>query len=124
MNAQIETFVAAPRVSEETIALSRAIKKAWKAYIENNHASAAQHAVYALLRGKSLEKTFSPLKNPCKIASQGGVADRSRKAAENEARRLAVSAWAPFASLLEGVATKYDRYERIPHALLDRAGAA
>ena len=123
MNAQtlvVETHT----VSPEAIALSKAVKHAWKAYIEQNHASAAQHAVYALLRGKSLEKTFSPLKSPTKIAAQGGVADRARQAAEWSARRLGSFAWEPFAGLLEGVKVGPGGcYDRVPHPLLDRVGA-
>lgn len=115
--------VAPALVSEETIALNRAIKRAWKAHITDTSATAAQHAVYALLRGKALDKTFSPLKNPGKIAAQGGVADRARRDAEWEARRLSTAAWAPFAGLLEGVGTKAGCYLRAPHPLLDRVEA-
>lgn len=122
MNAQIA--VAAPvRASEEAIAQSRAIKKAWLEHIRQNPTTAAQHAVYALLRGKALEKTFSPLKNPRKIAAQSGVVNGALKGAEAEARRLSIAAWSPFASLLEDAPTKFDRYDRQSHPLLDRVEA-
>lgn len=122
MNAQVA--VSAPlRASEEAVAQSRAIKKAWLEHIAHQPTTAAHHAVYALLRGKSLEKTFSPLKNPRKIAAQSGVVDGALQGAQAQARRLSIAAWLPFASLLEGVPTKFDRYERVAHPLLDRVEA-
>ena len=123
MNAQVLT-ADRPVVSEAVIAQSRALKRAWRAHIEQEHATAAQHAVYALLRGKSLEKTFSPLKAPQKIAAQGGVADRARQDAEWAARRLSSFAWAPFASLLEGLEVgRNGHYTRVEHPLFDRVEA-
>lgn len=123
MNAIVSSAVefATPRVSEATIALSRAIGAAWRAYIQEHHATAAQHAVYALLRGKSLDKTFTPLRRPSKIQAQGGVADHARQAAEWNARQCHVGAFAPFAGLIEGVEVKAGSYQ-VPaeHPLLSR----
>lgn len=111
-------------VDPAAIAQSRAIKQAWLEFIRTEPVTAAHHAVYALLRGKSLDKTFSPLVHPGKINAQGGVANRARIDAEAQARVLNLGAWAPFASLLSGVPTKYGRYERVAHPLLDRVEAS
>lgn len=123
MNAIVSpNFVSSqPRASEADIALSRSLKHAWKAYIEENHATAAQHATYALLRGKSLDKTFTPLRRPGKIQAAGGVADQARQFAEASARRHSLAAFAPFASLLEGAPVKSGRYQDpSAHPLLSR----
>ena len=113
MNAIVSSVVRldTPRVSEATISLNRAIGAAWRAYIQEHHATAAQHAVYALLRGKSLDKTFTPLRRPSKIQAHGGVADRARQAAEWSARQCHVEAFSPFAGLLKGVEIKAGSYQ-------------
>ena len=125
MNAVVSSSVSSSAIVDPAlVAQNRAIKLAWLAFIATESVTAAHHAVYALLRGKSLDKTFSPLVNPGKIQAQGGVPNRARIDAEAQARVLNTSAWAPFASLLEGVPTKYGRYERVDHPLLNRAEAA
>ena len=115
--------ISRPSADPAVVAQSRAIKAAWLAFIATEPVTAAHHAVYALLRGKSLDKTFAPLVNPGKIQAQGGVANRARVDAEAQARVLNMGAWAPFSSLLEGVPTKYGRYERVAHPLLDKVEA-
>ena len=123
MNAIVSSAVefSTPRASEATISFNRAIGAAWRAYIQEHHATAAQHAAYALLRGKSLDKTFTSLRRPSKIQAQGGVADRARQAAEWSARQCHVEAFAPFAGLLEGVKVKAGFYQApAEHPLLSR----
>ena len=112
------------RADDQAVAQSRAIRAAWKAYIGHHHASASQHATYALLRGKSLDKTFTPLRRPSKIQGQGGIVDRARRQAEASARSLQVHAWAPFAGLLEDAKASYGRYvDGASHPLLRRVMA-
>lgn len=123
MNAIVSSVVQLdiPRVSEATISLNRAIGAAWRTYIQEHHATAAQHAVYALLRGKSLDKTFTPLRRPSKIQAHGGVADGARQAAEWSARQCHVESFAPFAELIVGVEVKAGAYQSpAPHPLLSR----
>lgn len=123
MNAQLNPSLSA-RASDQTIALNKAIKLAWLEHIRTQPTTAAHHAVYALLRGKSLDKTFTPLKSPGKIAGHNGVADAARQNAEAQARRLCLWAWEPFAVLLKDAPVKLNRYERIAHPLFDRLGGA
>jgi len=125
MNAVVSPSVSSfAHADPALVAQNRAIKLAWLAYIRDNDVTAANHAVYALLRGKSLDKTFTPLTHPGKINANGGDPNRARVEAEAQARALSVSAWAPFVELLEGVPHRFNRYERIAHPLLDRVGAA
>lgn len=109
-----------PVMEMEEILLSRQIGQAWRAFILLHPVTAAHHATYALLRGKSLDKTFTSLRRPSKIQAHGGVVDGVRQSAEAAARAGRVSAWAPFAALLEGVPTKNGRYEPQDHALFRR----
>ena len=114
------TAMARAAVDPAVIALSRAIKRAWLAHIAEGPVTAEQHAVYALLRGQSLDKTFTSLRRPSKIQGQNGIADATRRQAERLARGLTASAWAPFAPLLEGVPVNAFGYVRQAHPLLDR----
>lgn len=87
-------------VSNEAIALNREIKKAWLEFIGSAHpekgkVSAAHHALYALLRGKSLAKTFPP-----KV--YGTDIHATRNEALKEVLDFKVSAWLPFVALLNG----------------------
>ncbi len=125
MNAVLSSAATAStqQADPAVVAQNRAIKLAWLDFIASNPVTAAHHAVYALLRGKSLDKTFTPLVNPGKICAQGGEPNRARLEAEAQARSLSMAAWAPFVSLLEGMPSKYHRYERVAHPLLDRVTA-
>ena len=107
----------------QALALNRAIRACWKAHIQEHHASAAQHAAYALLRGQSLDKTFTPLRRPSKIRGQGGIADRARREAERSARGLSTHAFLPFAELLRDVPAKLGRYQDRSGPLLSRVSA-
>lgn len=118
------TSVVAPAFDPQEAALNKAIKQAWKRFVHETHASADQHAVYALLRGRALDKAFSPLVRPSKILGAGGDPNRARKQAQAAAVSLNVKAWAAFASMLEGVPTRYGCYQRQPHPLLDRVAVA
>lgn len=97
MNAVIKSVAT---VSPETIELNRAIKKAWLSFISipGVQVTPSHHAVYAILRGKSLEKTFPPRK----YSLNGEPLNVCQLQSEDEARRLTCHALAPFASLLEG----------------------
>lgn len=120
MNAVAMTTPARPPIDPEAVALSCATRACWKAHLAGHHATAAQHAAYTLLRGKSLDRAFSPLRRPSKIRGSGGVADRARREAERAARALSVRAFAPFASLLEDVPVKAGCYRDRAHPLLSR----
>jgi hypothetical protein len=63
----------------EERALRRALIGAWR---QNPKQGPCAHAAYALIRGKSLNKTFSPLKSATKIACQAkGNPNMARDAA-------------------------------------------
>lgn len=104
---------------------TRQIKAAWRVAAHAKQGTAAQHAAYALLRGRSLDETFAPLVNPNKIANAGGDPLRARHEAENAARRLSVHALAPWADALKDVPVSFGCYKpTAPHPLLDRLTAA
>lgn len=101
-----------------------AVRAAWKSAANTKTATAAQHAAYALLRGASLDKAFSPIRNPAKITSNGNNPHAGRDAAVRAATSGTLTAWAPWAELLKDV--PHNRggwaYEGA-HSLLDAARA-
>lgn len=124
MSVVLDSSVVVPQALVLEKALSRQIRLAWQAHVHSGApVSAAQHAVYALLRGQSLEKGFTPRTHPGRVQAVGGDPLFHRRVAEASARALEVSAWAPFASLLEAVPrTRPWAYDRTEHPLFLRVG--
>ena len=88
-------------VSAEEIELNRSIKRAWMNFIgnakpEKGKVTAAHHAVYAILRGKSLDKTFTS-------KTYSSRPDEVKEEALEQARNFKVRAWLPFVELLSGI---------------------
>lgn len=83
--------------SEEVIALQKQIKKAWLEFLDKNEGKTtpAQHAVYALLKNKSLDKAFTPMKSGSEL-----LRNKSRDEALIAAQNLNKQAWLPFSQLL------------------------
>ena len=116
-----------PLTAEQILeaALMRSIRAAWRAHLRSGESvTPAQHAVYALLRRQSLDKTFTPCSDPGRLQARGGNPHRCREESETAARALACSAWKPFAALLEGTPTRHGwAYEATAHPLFQRLGA-
>lgn len=115
----MNTAVIETTVSPEVIALSKSIKKAWLDFINipGVQVTSGHHAVYAILRGKSLDKTFTSRKH----SLNGQPVDHCRMEAEAAARSLSVSALAPFSVLLEGCEVKSWKYlPSATHPVLSR----
>lgn len=97
-----------------------AIRSAWKTVARAKEATASQHAAYTLLRGASLEKAFTPIRNPAKITSNGNSPTWHRDHAVRAALRGDRSALAPWAALLQDAASsKNGRHYEGAHPLLD-----
>lgn len=83
------------------IELGKQAKILWKAWLKaGNQPNATHMAIYALLRGKSLNKTFTPVSNPEKIAN-GMDKWFGRDRAIHAALTFYCSYWEPFSSLIE-----------------------
>lgn len=78
-----------------------ALSAAWKAHANQRKATAAQHAIFTLLSGRSLDRAFTPITNPVKLAN-GMQPSQGRAAAIASALSGDASQWEPFADLLEG----------------------
>lgn len=84
------------------IAQGKQAKAAWRTWLAKGHLpSAAQLAIYAFLRGASIEKAFAPITNPNKLAN-GQYRWQGRDNALQLAMQRRHQEWAPFASMLEG----------------------
>ena len=92
---------------EAQLQLRNAFVKAWRSDAKQN---AAAHAAYAMIRGKSMAKTFSPLQNPIKIAAQNGEMHRGRDEAIYRAKIGFKTAWAWAAVVLKEIGLEHDRY--------------
>lgn len=117
MNAQI---IDTPS-SQSDRAARAALSAAWKAYANQRQTTAAQHAIFTLLSGRSLDRAFTPITNPVKLAN-GMQPNQGRDTAIASALSGEASQWEPFASLLEGakVQERWSRryYDMTSHPLL------
>lgn len=105
MNAQIQI---SPALTDRADRI--ALRKAWKQIANQRQATAAQHAIFTVLSGRSLDRAFTPITNPVKLAN-GMTPSQGREQALAEAMTGSAKAWAPFAELLEG-ATLNERWAR------------
>lgn len=95
-----------------SIAQGKQAKACWKAYLaEGNKPTAAQMAIYTILRGKSMAKTFTPITNSNKLAN-GHYRWAGRNMALAQASLLESTDWAPFASMLVDVSAKDHSWKR------------
>ena len=78
-----------------------AIRAAWKIVAHAKKATAAQHAVYTLLRGASLDRAFTDIRNTNKIASSANNPKYHRDMAVRSATRGVLEAYGPWAHLLD-----------------------
>lgn len=89
--------------------LRHALVCAWRADPKQD---AAAHAAYAMIRGKSLNKTFTPISNPNKLASNGSNPNQGRDGAVEAARQGSRHAWKWAESILKEAGIASDRYGR------------
>lgn len=100
--------------------LRNAFVKAWRADPKQN---AAAHAAYAMIRGKSLDKTFSPITNPNKLACNSLNPHAGRDEACRLAQAGAKHAWGWAEEALAAAGLELDRYGRYAikdHPLIDQ----
>lgn len=90
-------------------AFRSALVKAWRSTKEH---SAAAHAAYAMIRGKSMAKTFSPITNANKLACQGGNPYRAAEEAISTAKSGQAHAWGWAQEILKAAGMEPDRYHR------------
>lgn len=128
MNTQTIAIIA-PSVAIDEAAEANArqrgqIRAAWRQHAAARQSTAAQHAALALLLGISLDRAFTPITNPVKLAN-GMSPSAGRDTAVAQALSGSAEAWAPFAALLQGAASKeqWNRryYDMASHALLRKA---
>lgn len=124
MNTAIVTMIQTPATEQATDqfeaqrALRNAFVRAWRADPKQN---AAAHAAYAMIRGKSLDKTFSPITNPNKLACNASNPHSGRDEACASAQSGSRHAWGWAADALKEAGLEPDRYGRYPckeHALI------
>lgn len=89
--------------------LRDALVRAWRA---NPKQGASAHAAYAMIRGKSLIKTFSPITRPSKL-SNGHGAHSGRDSAIWSAKQGTREAWGWAWDILIEAGATLDRYGRI-----------
>lgn len=87
--ATLDRTQAATEQSQEEITLRQALVRAWR---NNPRQGAAAHAAYAMIRGKSMAKTFSPITNPTRLLN-GHNPHSGRDDAIRVARQGASAAW-------------------------------
>lgn len=115
------TLAARPVLSAEEVALRRALHDAWRAASHAKTTTAAQHAAWTLMRGKDIDRAFSPLVHPGKIASASNNPWQARDAALRAARAGAVHAFAPWAGLLKDTPVEWGCYKITEgHPILSR----
>lgn len=88
--------------------------RAWRA---NPKQGASAHAAYAMIRGKSLNKTFAPITRPSKLANGHGEYS-GRDTAIWAAKQGTREAWAWASDVLAEAGATTDRYGRIDLASL------
>lgn len=96
----------------ETAQISRGkqARAAWRAWLgQGNKPSSTQMAIYALLRGKSIAKTFTPITNANKLVN-GQCAWQGRDSAIRKALMLNESDWMAFEAMLTGVEKTPNKY--------------
>ncbi len=89
-----------------------AIIAAWRANCKK--ATAAQHAVYLMLRGQPLSSGFSPLRRQGKIDSAHGDPDYAMHSALACAKGLECHAFAPWAAMIGEVPKHFGAYQLTP----------
>lgn len=96
--------------NEEKIELGKQAKSCWKTWMgQGGKPNSAQMAIYAMLRGKSMAKTFSPIINVDKLAN-GQEKWGGRNQALNRALMFRHSDWIMFAPLLGQTQSKPIRW--------------
>jgi hypothetical protein len=110
-----------PVLSSEEIALRRALHAAWRTAANAKTTTAAQHAAWTLMRGGDIDKAFSPLVHPGKIASASNNPWQARDLAVRAARAGSVHAFAPWADMLKDVPIEWGCYKPdAGHPILSR----
>jgi hypothetical protein len=111
-------------LSLEEIALRRALHDAWRAAAHAKTTTAAQHAAWTLLRGGDIDRAFSPLVNPNKVAAASNNPWAARDQALKAARSGAMHAFAPWADLLKDAPIEWGCYKSgSGHPILSRVMA-
>lgn len=106
-------------------ALRADIRARWKLAANARTVTAAQHAAFTLLMGRSLERAFTPIRHPQKIVSNGNNPSFARDNALAMVERGRVEAFAPWADLLRDVPlSKYGTAYEGSHEILTAASAA
>lgn len=99
--------------------LRHALVRAWRA---NPRQGAAAHAAYAMIRGKSITQTFSPITNPDKLAN-GHAANGGRNNAIWAAKIGSQEAWGWAWNILIEHGVELDRFNRLDlggHSILSQ----
>lgn len=89
--------------------LRHAFVRAWRA---DPKQGASAHAAYAMIRGKSLNKTFSPIVNKNKLTHNSDNPYQGRDDAAAAAEAGARHAWAWAETVLKEAGIPQDRYGR------------
>ena len=91
-------------------------KTLWRQWIKENNPTAFDMALYALIRGKSLNKTFSPITNPEKLCN-GFSKWQARDITIHRIGKLRVDSFSVFAPLFEEAETfkETNRFETIEY---------
>lgn len=102
----IETTTSAFDAQRE---LRHALVRAWRA---DPKQGAGAHAAYAMIRGKSLNKTFSPIINKNKLSSNNDNPHQGRDNAAAAAAAGSRHAWKWAEAILKDAGIQEDRYGR------------
>lgn len=107
--ATLNTTDTAIHTADSERELRHALVLAWRA---NPRQGAAAHAAYAMIRGKSIAKTFSPITSPDKLAN-GHAAFAGRDNAIWAAKIGSTEAWGWAWDILIEHGIKLDRFNRL-----------
>lgn len=89
--------------------LRHSLVRAWRA---DPKQGAAAHAAYAMIRGKSLNKTFTPISNPNKLVNNSSNPYQGRDSAIEAAKSGSRYAWKWAEAVLKEAGLEPDRYGR------------
>lgn len=105
MNTAILEIRSSSDVDPAVLELRRALVKAWR---DDPKQSAAAHAAYALIRGKSIEKTFTPITRPGKLMHQSP--NETRDACIKAALRGGPHTWSWASEVFEKMGIEKGKY--------------
>jgi hypothetical protein len=124
----IAIYASVSAVENEAAITRGKIRAAWRKLAATRSATASQHAALALLLGIPLDKAFTPITNPTKLA-HGQSPNQGRDQAVATALSGHGATWAPWIDLLPGAKLVENRwgggsYDMTSHELLRSATAA